>query len=404
MLDPFQYAWWTINYFLILWASSAFVRYLFQNSLPSKWRAEFAELDVEKQRNVVTYVLEIVVTTFALAAQLYGGADVLFRRDEVTSETHADWMLLSLMCIAILYVWEMVYRERFGWPLLLHHLSTLLFIQLVVATYFQMHQVLYIRCALALGLYATTEQLSFVALFCFRLKQYPGEQALLFRLAAMQSFIVKTAVTIGVVVYYYIFLTAEGEQHPQGAWGMFWKICFLPLLLLLYSTQLFASKIMYALAERCSTMAIELEDNRRVAMSQMKRRTSDALLTDYENLSSRVGFTGSVRSLVRIRPLGMDPLEETEVTPQEETEATPQEDDEEACAEPQMKRRTSDAILTNYENLSSRVGFTDSVRSLVRAGPLGMVPLEETQVDSLEETKVIPHEDDEEACTETTED
>jgi hypothetical protein len=176
------------------------------------------------------------------------------------------------------------------------------------------------------------------------------------------------------------------------------------LLLLLYSTQLFASKIMYALAERCSTMAIELEDNRRVAMSQMKRRTSDALLTDYENLSSRVGFTGSVRSLVRIRPLGMDPLEETEVTPQEETEATPQEDDEEACAEPQMKRRTSDAILTNYENLSSRVGFTDSVRSLVRAGPLGMVPLEETQVDSLEETKVIPHEDDEEACTETTED
>jgi hypothetical protein len=72
---------------------------------------------------------------------------------------------------------------------------------------------------------------------------------------------------------------------------MFWMICFLPLLLVLYSTQLFASKIMYALlAKRCSIMAIKSEDNRRAAMShQMKRRTSDAFLTDYENSCSRVG-------------------------------------------------------------------------------------------------------------------
>jgi hypothetical protein len=324
MLDPFQYAWWTINYILILWAASAFVRHLFQNSLPSQWCKEFEELDAEKQRNVVTYVMEIVVTTFALAAQLYGGADILFRRDDVTSATHADWMVLSLMSIAILYVWEMVYREKFGWPLLLHHLCTLLFIQLVFASYFQTHQVLYIRSALALGLYATTEQSSFVALFCFCLKLYPGKQAFLFRFAAVQSFIFKTSVTIGVVVYFFIFLTAEGNQHPQGAWGMFWKICFLPLLLLLYLTQLFACKIMYSLADRCAIMAVSSEDNRRAAMLQMKIRTTDALLTDYENLSSRVGFTDSVKSLVWARPLDMDPLEETEAT---------REDDEEACIE-----------------------------------------------------------------------
>jgi hypothetical protein len=278
---------------------------------------------------VVTYVLEIAVTTFALAAQLYGGADVLFRRDDVTSADQADWMLLSLICIAILYVWEMVYREKFGWPLLLHHLSTLLFIQLVVASYFQTHQVLYIRSALALGLYATTEQSSFVALFCFRLQLYPGKQALLFRIAAVQSFVVKTGVTIGVIIYYFIFLAAEGEQHPQGAWGMFWKICFLPMLLVLYLTQLFACKIMYSLAERCSIMAIKSEENRRASILQTKMRTTDAILTDSENSSSRVGFTESVQSLVWFarHPLAMGvmgPLEETEST---------QEEDEEACVE-----------------------------------------------------------------------
>jgi hypothetical protein len=185
---------------------------------------------------------------------------------------------------------------------------------------------LYIRSALALGLYATTEQSSFVALFCFRLQLYPGEQALLFRIAAVQSFIVKTAVTIGVVVYYFIFLIAEGEQHPQGAWGMFWMICFLPLLLLLYSTQLFACKIMYSLAERCSIMAIKSEKNRRASILQPKMRTTDAILTDSDNSSSRVGFTESLRSLVWFArpPLAtdvMDPLEEIESTQEEDEEA-----------------------------------------------------------------------------------
>jgi hypothetical protein len=49
MLDPFKYAWWMINYILILWAASAFVRHLFQSSLPSHWCKEFAKLDVENK-------------------------------------------------------------------------------------------------------------------------------------------------------------------------------------------------------------------------------------------------------------------------------------------------------------------------------------------------------------------
>jgi hypothetical protein len=117
-------------------------------------------------------VMEIFVTSFSLIAAMYGGSDILWRSEDSTTLEKSHWMLMSIQVISILYIWEILYRESFGWPLLIHHLMTLLFSQLVTATFSATKQFSYIRFALILSFYATTEQLSFIALLFFRLNVF----------------------------------------------------------------------------------------------------------------------------------------------------------------------------------------------------------------------------------------
>jgi hypothetical protein len=79
----------------------------------------------------------------------------------------------------VLYVWEFCYRVKFGWPLLLHHLVTLLLIQLSLASFFDAHHILH----------------AFVSPFCLGYL-YPEWHGILFYGAAAQAFVLKTIVTI----------------------------------------------------------------------------------------------------------------------------------------------------------------------------------------------------------------
>jgi hypothetical protein len=253
LYSPFQYQWSSINFFLAIWLLSGLFRQALLYTKKLDINNSFYSLDEDKKRNVITYIMEVLLTTLAFILQIYGSLDILFRNEDSTSQTRYDWMVFSIQVIAVLYVWELCYREKIGWPLLVHHLVTLLLIQLATASYFDTNNIVWIRFAILLGFYATTEQISFVALFFFRLNLYPEWHGILFYAAAAQAFVLKTIVTIAAIGYTIVsFYVSDDLDDDTTNWKWFWRICFLPLLLVLYASQLYACKILYALGSRCS--------------------------------------------------------------------------------------------------------------------------------------------------------
>ena len=68
-------------------------------------------------------------------------------------------------------------------------------------------------------------------------------------MTAAQTLLFKTAACVGAFIYYVTIYA--GSDPLKGPWGEFWKICFVPLVVCLYGSQLYACKILYELENRC---------------------------------------------------------------------------------------------------------------------------------------------------------
>jgi hypothetical protein len=247
LYSPFQYPWMSMNYFMVLWASAQIIRHVLTRMEATKH--VFADLQEDKKRNAITYVILFVGTTFAFGCQVYGGYDILFRGQDITSMERLNWCVMSIQCIVVLYIWELCFREKIGLPLLFHHLCTILLAQLVTATFFDTHNLIYIRLALMMGLHASTEQISFFSLFVLRLNFLRKHHKMLFLLSAAQTFCIKTTLFLGSTVWFFR-IVLRGDLLPNVGWGLFWTISFVPLNVALYGAQLYASKILYVIACR----------------------------------------------------------------------------------------------------------------------------------------------------------
>jgi hypothetical protein len=139
------------------------------------------------------------------------------------------------------------------------HLVTLLFIQLVTVSIFDSYNILYLRFGLIIGFCATTEQLSFVALLCYRLEYFKDQQSTLFLVAAIQTFLVKFALLISSLVYYAIEVRRDGLS--QSRWDEAWMYFFIPLLLSLFIAQNYSSWILYQLSMKLRPTDLEKLQN-----------------------------------------------------------------------------------------------------------------------------------------------
>eukprot|EP00045_Choanoeca_perplexa_P008905 m.83946 g.83946 ORF g.83946 m.83946 type:complete len:419 (-) comp14667_c0_seq3:85-1341(-) len=124
-------------------------------------------LSLRHQRNLVTYILEIVVTTMMLGVQLsittlIGNPDSLSLAARANQAERAEKYIFTPL--VALYVFEMIYRTKLGWELWLHHGITVLLSLLMVQTVRTDGSIYTIRVAYVVVLTATTEQMSFVAL------------------------------------------------------------------------------------------------------------------------------------------------------------------------------------------------------------------------------------------------
>jgi hypothetical protein len=299
--DPFQYPWMCINMFLAFWFSSNAVRWALIQGPHTK--DEFQELTEDKKRNVITYIFQFFITLLAFILQLYGGADVLFQLSDITTTVRLNSVVLGIVLLAILYTWELCFRENIGWPLLIHHVITLLLAQCLTASFFETHNILYIRYAILLGFHATTEQISFVALVCFRLKLCSSKyQSLLFAAAALQSFVLKTLVTLAALVLFIREAYIDGKLNTATSrWDSFWKVAFIPLLCMLYGSQLYACKILYILAERCKAKRIEEEGAGGMDdTGDTAGRGAEMILEDFESMLN--SFRRATTPLRRFSP------------------------------------------------------------------------------------------------------
>jgi hypothetical protein len=249
LYSPFQYQWSCINLFLAIWLLSVLFHQVLLRMKYLDINKNFHCLDEGKKRNVVTYIMQLLVTTLAFILQIHGSLDILFRNKDSTSQARFEWMVFSIQSIAVLYVWELCYRMNIGWPLLLHHLVTILLIQLTTACHFDTNDVVWIRLTILLGFCATTEQLSFVALFFYRLRLCPAWHRILFHAAAAQAFILKNLVCIAVVGY--VIDICYVNDDDATSWMWFWRFCSLPIVLVLYACQIYACRILYDLGSRC---------------------------------------------------------------------------------------------------------------------------------------------------------
>jgi uncharacterized membrane protein YqaE (UPF0057 family) len=88
---PFQYQWSSINFFLAIWLLSGLFRQTLLNTKKLNINKSFYSLDEEKKRNVITYIMEVLLTTLAFILQICGRLDI-----------HAIWLLSDLFRQALL--------------------------------------------------------------------------------------------------------------------------------------------------------------------------------------------------------------------------------------------------------------------------------------------------------------
>jgi nicotinamide riboside transporter PnuC len=103
--------------------------------------------------------MQLIMTTMALIFQIVGGIHVVFQFQDVTTEQRLNWLTFALETIAVLCIWELIHRQAIGWPLLIHHVTTLAFLQFATSSLYETNAVIYMRAITLMGMYATTEQL-----------------------------------------------------------------------------------------------------------------------------------------------------------------------------------------------------------------------------------------------------
>jgi hypothetical protein len=76
LYSPFQYQWSSINFFLAIWLLSGLFRQALLYTKKLDINNSFYSLDEDKKRNVITYIMEVLLTTLAFILQICGSLDI----------------------------------------------------------------------------------------------------------------------------------------------------------------------------------------------------------------------------------------------------------------------------------------------------------------------------------------
>ncbi|ODN84561.1 hypothetical protein L202_00488 [Cryptococcus amylolentus CBS 6039] len=294
--DPTLYATALLGYFLIY--------YIFSHGLWQcfmRFTTKFRSLELEHQKNVVMYAMNIIFTTVALALQLAASPAL--------GKHYRLWEVQCLrtggVLVSALYIFELVYRLKMRLPLIAHHFLTIIAISFTVSVFEYTMSMSYMVSAIIWLFQATTEQPTFLGLMGYRLGWSRTWVARLLKFAAVQTFILKSASAIGLIVYW--ALHQKYNYRPiDVAWTCIVFIVAVGLLL----TQAWGSYVTYAIGariqQRHSILPTLLPDaashypkdrsaDHRLVLNSAP--SSDTLIGEAEPVSPSFSFGGKAKML-----------------------------------------------------------------------------------------------------------
>ncbi|KAK0440168.1 hypothetical protein EV421DRAFT_2084099 [Armillaria borealis] len=255
----------TIVYFFLLYVSGKFTE-----AVLGHFSKVFCSLSHEHQRNTVTYVLNTFWTLVALIVQLIAFPMLLERY----TMFNIDLVHVATILVSGLYILELTYRPTMRWPLIIHHICTLLaiiFLQIVLQV--TSHPAIAVAGLIWL-FQATTEQSVFIGLFMYRLRYPKSIVKPTLQFAAVQSFIFKIGFATYLVVWWGIKLASDHTTKFDVALSTVLVI----LISLLMSTQMYASLLLsYITAKGWSEHSYGSYTVWCVARSMDRHRCSEAI-------------------------------------------------------------------------------------------------------------------------------
>ncbi|BGP12390.1 hypothetical protein JCM10213_002005 [Rhodosporidiobolus nylandii] len=229
----------TMAFFAVLYVSAKIVEHLFR-----RYSLEYKLLSPANQRNTVTYLLNTIFTTVALVFQLIATPSLAHHYTLLGIQT----ITVTACIISALYLFEMVYRDSMRPSLLAHHFCTLLAIMSLYASIEKTYHPATVTIGCIWLFQATTEQSIFIGLLMYRLKCGPKTVCNVLRFAAVQSFLVKFAFAVYLLVEHSLKLV----QFTEVASDVYFSVIVYSVGLLLLLTQAYGSWAVWAISLKIS--------------------------------------------------------------------------------------------------------------------------------------------------------
>eukprot|EP00026_Physarum_polycephalum_P008889 Phypoly_transcript_08992.p1 GENE.Phypoly_transcript_08992~~Phypoly_transcript_08992.p1 ORF type:complete len:319 (+),score=27.71 Phypoly_transcript_08992:157-1113(+) len=207
---------------------------------------EYKTFTRRSQRNMETYVLEIIVTSVTFVMAVGWGLQLVLHHNALQNIliTRASG---SIICA--LYIFEICYRLDMNIQLFAHHMLTIVLCILAIQSSIDTTDVRFLAAGIVLVFSANTEQLSFVGLFLYRLKHKYAKITL--RIAAVQTLAFKAISIAGMYVIMIKACYIEDTAHlPHRIWIKVWGVLIWIIVPGLVVTQIYGAIIMWKISSK----------------------------------------------------------------------------------------------------------------------------------------------------------
>mmetsp|Transcript_105448 Transcript_105448/g.191779 ORF Transcript_105448/g.191779 Transcript_105448/m.191779 type:complete len:325 (-) Transcript_105448:55-1029(-) len=221
------------------------------------------------QRNIVSYVVGLLVKTVSFVTVLAAGAPLLFLNEPLSDYCMRLCLAGGFLLVTTFYIWEMIYRIDMDIMLLIHHLTTLILVVLSTAGSFnmkkkvfgmeeteglsqamEMGRLLMIRITLVELVAASTNQPVLVALLLHRAKFSASRRA--FLAAGLWELVSKNLRLILVMILYFTgaYTPLIGEHCHETPWCMGLRITYPVLAIVIWLSNMHMVYLLWSLARR----------------------------------------------------------------------------------------------------------------------------------------------------------
>lgn len=270
---------------------------MFAGKIAARACAATSQGSVRQKRNVVSYIVGLVVKTVSLMAVLSAGTSLLFLDEPLSDQGMRICMAGGFLMISTFYTWEIVYRVDMDKMLMVHHVCTLTLVVACALGSFDLEREgmlmtltdgkrsaivtgrrLVMRITLMELLAAATNQPILVALLLHRAKLSSSRRA--FLAAAAWELISKNLRFVFALILYGSgsFTPAINAHCSDLQWCWALRIVYPPLAILIWLANMHMVCVLWSLSKKRTCLDMERTSG---ANSQVKDDVTKSLEAKY---------------------------------------------------------------------------------------------------------------------------